>query len=57
MASLLVLGAMDVRAMAIATVVITVERLAPAGERVAQAIGVGAIAVGTALIARGAGLG
>ena len=57
MASLLVLGAMDVRAMAIATVVITVERLAPAGERVARAIGLAAIVVGSVLIARGAGLG
>ena len=57
MASLLVLGAMDVRAMAIATVVITVERLAPAGEHIARAIGVGAIVVGSVLIARGAGFG
>ena len=32
-------GAMDLRAMAIATVVITAERLAPAGERVARAVG------------------
>ena len=57
MSSLLALGAMDVRAMAAATVVITVERLAPAGERVARAIGLGAIVVGAVLIARGAGLG
>jgi predicted metal-binding membrane protein len=57
MASLLVLGAMDLRAMAIATVVITVERLAPGGERVARVIGLGAIAAGGALIARAAGLG
>ena len=56
MASLLAVGAMDLRAMAIATVAITVERLAPAGERVARAIGLGAIVVGALLIVRGAGL-
>ena len=57
MASLLVLGAMDLRAMAIVTVAITAERLAPAGDRVARVIGAGAIAVGSVLIARGVGFG
>src|SRR4030081_3200472 len=38
-AILLVIGAMDLRAMAVVTAAITVERLAPAGERVARAIG------------------
>ena len=52
MASLLVLGVMDPRAMAVATVAITAERLAPAGERVARAIGLGAIVVGVISIAR-----
>jgi hypothetical protein len=47
---------MDVRAMTIVAAAITVERLAPAGERAARAIGV--VVVGTALflIARAAGL-
>jgi hypothetical protein len=36
---------------------ITVERVAPAGERVAQAIGAIAVVVGLLLIARAAGLG
>jgi hypothetical protein len=35
---------------------ITVERLAPAGERVARGIGVVAVAVGLFLIGRAAGL-
>jgi len=39
-AILLVIGVMDLRAMAVVAVAITVERLAPAGERVAQATGV-----------------
>src|ERR1700736_5004204 len=38
-AILLVIGVMDLRAMAVVTAAITVERLAPAGERVARAIG------------------
>ncbi len=56
-AILLVIGVMDLRAMAVVTAAITVERLAPAGERVARAIG--AVVVGAALflIARAAGLG
>ena len=38
-AILLVIGVMDLRAMAVVTAAITCERLAPAGERVARAIG------------------
>ena len=57
MAVLLVVGVMDLRAMAAVTVAITVERLAPAGERVARANGLVAVAAGLCLIARAAGLG
>src|SRR2546429_8180735 len=39
MVILLVIGVMDLRAMAVVAAAITVERLAPAGERVARAIG------------------
>jgi len=56
-AILLVIGVMDLRAMAVVTVAITVERLAPAGERVAQAIGAVVVGGGLFLIARAAGLG
>jgi predicted metal-binding membrane protein len=56
-AVLLVIGVMDLRAMAAVAAAITVERLAPAGERTARAIGVAAIGAGLLLIARGAGLG
>jgi predicted metal-binding membrane protein len=38
-ATLLVIGVMDLRAMAVVAAAITVERLAPAGERVARAVG------------------
>src|SRR5436189_6301749 len=57
MAILLVIGVMDLRAMAVVAAAITVERLAPAGERVAQAIG--AVGGGPGLVrdARSAGLG
>jgi predicted metal-binding membrane protein len=48
MAILLVIGIMDLRAMALVTVAITVERLAPVGERVARATG--AIIVGAGLV-------
>jgi len=51
-AVLLVLGVMDLGAMAVVTAAITAERLAPAGERVARAIGVVAIGAGVFLIAR-----
>jgi len=53
---LLVLGVMDLRAMAVVTAAITAERLAP-GERVVRAIGAVAVAAGLFLIARAAGLG
>jgi predicted metal-binding membrane protein len=56
-AILLVIGVMDLRAMAVVTVAITVERLAPAGERVARAIGAVIVGAGLFLIARAAGLG
>jgi predicted metal-binding membrane protein len=48
---LLVIGVMDWRAMAFVTAAITAERLAPAGERVARAIGVVVVAVGSLMIA------
>jgi predicted metal-binding membrane protein len=56
-AILLVIGVMDLRAMAVVTAAITVERLAPAGERVARAIGAIVVGVGVLLIVRAAGLG
>jgi predicted metal-binding membrane protein len=56
-AILLVIGVMDLRAMAVIAAAITVERLAPAGERVARAIGAVVVAAGLFLIARAAGLG
>ena len=51
MAILLVIGAMDTRAMAVVTAAITAERFAPAGERVARAIGVVVVAAGAFKIA------
>jgi len=59
MAILLVIGVMDLRAMAVVAVAITVERLAPeqAAERVARAIGAVVVGAGLLLIARAAGLG
>ena len=56
-AILLVIGVMDLRAMAVVSAAITVERLAPAGERVARAIGTVMSGAGLLLIARAAGLG
>ena len=56
MAMLLVLGVMDLRAMAAVTAAITVERVAPAGQRVARAIGLVAVAAGALLIARAVAL-
>jgi len=50
MAILLVLGVMDLGAMTLVAVAISVERLAPAGERAAQAVGAVAIAEGLVLI-------
>jgi predicted metal-binding membrane protein len=57
MAILLVLGVMDLVAMAVVAAAITAERLAPAGERAARAVGVLAVGAGLFLIARAAGLG
>ncbi len=54
MAILLVTGVMDLRAMAVVTAAITVERVAPGGERVARAIGAVAVGTGLFLIARAA---
>jgi predicted metal-binding membrane protein len=55
-AILLVIGVMDLRAMAVVTAAITVERLAPAGARVARAIGAVIVVAGLLLVARAAGL-
>jgi predicted metal-binding membrane protein len=52
MAILLVIGVMDLRAMAVVTAAITVERLAPPGARAAQTIGIIIVAAGLLLIAR-----
>jgi predicted metal-binding membrane protein len=57
MAVLLVVGVMDLPAMAVVTAAITVERLAPAGQRVARAIGAVLAGAGLLLMARAAGLG
>jgi predicted metal-binding membrane protein len=57
MAILLVIGVMDLRAMAVVAAVITVERLAPAGERIVRAIGAVFVGAGLFLIARAAGVG
>jgi predicted metal-binding membrane protein len=55
-AILLVVGVMDLRAMALVTTAITAERLAPAGERVARAIGAIVVVMGLFSTARAAGL-
>jgi predicted metal-binding membrane protein len=52
MAVLLLVGVMDLGAMAAVTIAISAERLAPAGERVARAIGAIVMAAGLLLIAR-----
>ena len=57
MAVLLSIGVMDLRAMVVIAAAITVERLVPAGERVARGTGVVLIAAGAFLVARAAGLG
>jgi predicted metal-binding membrane protein len=57
MAILLVIGIMDLRAMAVVAAAITVERIAPAGERVARAIGAVVVAAGLIMFARATGLG
>ena len=50
-AILLVIGVMDLAAMALVTAAITLERLSPVGERVARAVGVVIVGVGLVLIA------
>jgi predicted metal-binding membrane protein len=57
MAILLVVGVMDLRAMAAVTVAIAAERLAPGGERIARAIGVVVVGVGVWMIVRADGVG
>jgi predicted metal-binding membrane protein len=57
MAILLVVGVMDLRAMAFVAAAIAVERLAPAGEVVARALGAVVAGAGLFLVARAAGLG
>ena len=54
---LLVIGVMDLRMMAVVSAAITVERVAPDGERVARGIGAVIVGTGLCLIARAAGLG
>jgi predicted metal-binding membrane protein len=56
MTILLVIGVMDFRVMAAVAAAITVERLAPAGERVARATGAVAVGAGLFLMARAAEL-
>jgi predicted metal-binding membrane protein len=51
------IGVMDLRAMAVVTAAMTVERLAPAGEHAARAIGAVVVGAGLFLIARAAGIG
>jgi predicted metal-binding membrane protein len=55
MAILLVVGIMDLRAMALVTAALTIERVVPYGDRIARAVGVAAIGIGLVLIARAAG--
>ena len=57
MAVLLVIGVMDLRAMAVVTAAITIERLGPRGDRIARATGAVSVAAGLFLAARAAGLG
>jgi predicted metal-binding membrane protein len=56
-AVLLVFGVMDLRAMALVTAAITAERLAPAGEHVARAIGAVVVGAGLFLIVKAVRLG
>ena len=55
-ATVLALGVMDLRAMAVVTAAITAERLAPDGARVARAIGTVAVGAGLLLLARAIGV-
>jgi predicted metal-binding membrane protein len=54
-AMLLVIGVMDLRAMAVVTAAITAERLAPPDERAARALGAIVIGAALVLIARATG--
>jgi predicted metal-binding membrane protein len=54
---LLVVGVMDLRAMAVVATAITCERLAPRGERVARVVGAMVVGGGVFLVARGVALG
>lgn len=54
MATLFAIGIMDLRAMAVVTAAITLERLAPAGERVARAIGTVLVGAGLFLTVQAA---
>jgi predicted metal-binding membrane protein len=56
-AILLVLGVMDLRAMAVMTAAITAERLQPASESIARGIGAIIVTAGLLLIAKAVGLG
>ncbi|RKT13885.1 putative metal-binding membrane protein [Paraburkholderia sp. RAU2J] len=56
-AILLVVGVMDLRAMAVVTTAITSERLLPGGKRVAQVIGTVVVGAGMVLIVQAAGRG
>jgi predicted metal-binding membrane protein len=57
MAILLVIGVMDLATMALVTAAITLERLTPAGEKLARAVGVVVVGTGLFLIACAIGLG
>jgi predicted metal-binding membrane protein len=56
MALLLVLGVMDLRAMAVVAAAITLERLAPAGDRVARTLGAVVVPAGLVFMAQALGL-
>jgi predicted metal-binding membrane protein len=49
---LLSVGVMDLAAMAVVTAAITVERVAPGGERIARAAGIATLVAGALLLAR-----
>jgi predicted metal-binding membrane protein len=57
MTILLVIGVMNLRTMAVVTTTIILEHLTPAGEHVAQGLGVVVVGAGLILIERAAGLG
>ena len=52
LAILLVIGIMDLRAMTVVTAALTIERLTPAGERVARFTGLAIMVSGLFVIAR-----